>query len=139
MFEATAHSSIQEFTMRKPLTALLPLCAALVWAGALSGQSLRPGTWTGTLAPPDGPPAAVTFQVAGIGDSISITMTVPDMGVAPFSQLRVVSGKLSFQWQAGDKLVKCELTKQENGSYKGSCVDDDNKAGTIEMIPPSKP
>lgn len=126
--------------MRKPLTAMLPLGAALVWAGALSGQSLRPGTWTGTLAPPDGPPAAVTFQVSGTGDSLSITMTVPEMGIAPFSQLRVVSGKLSFQWQAGDKLVKCELTKQENGSYKGSCVDDDNKAGTMmEMIPPSKP
>ena len=125
--------------MRKPLTALLSLGAALVWAGALSGQSLPSGTWTGTLAAPDRSPAAVTFQVSGTGDSISITMTVPDMGIAPFSQLRVVSGKLSFQWQAGDKLVKCELTKQENGSYKGSCVDDTDKAGTIEMIPPSKP
>lgn len=125
--------------MKQSLPVTLAIALVLVGASALSGQTLAPGTWTGTMSPPNDSPAAVTFTVTGAGDSLAVTMNVPGMGTAPFNELRWDSGKLLFQWHAGDTLVKCALASEANGGYKGPCTDDQGGTGTIEMVPPSKP
>ena len=125
--------------MAKSLQVTLAIAAALAGASALSAQGLQAGTWTGTMTPPNESAAAVTFTVAGSGDSLAVTMVLPGMGSAPFSEIRWDAGKLLFQWHAGDTLVKCELAKQDNGGYRGPCTDDKGMTGHIDMTPPRKP
>ena len=125
--------------MAKSLQVTLAIAAAFAGASALSAQGLQAGTWNGTMTPPNESAVAVNFKVAGTGDSLAVTMVLPGVDSMPFSQIRWDAGKLLFQWHAGDMLVKCELAKQDNGGYRGSCIDDKGMTGTIEMIPPSKP
>lgn len=123
--------------MMKSLSAVL--VTAFVLAPHLSAQTIAVGTWTGTMTPPQQSAAPVTFEVSGSGDSLAVTMVAPGLGRAPFSQLRWVEGKLLFQWNADDVLVKCELSKQDSGSYRGPCTDAEGGTGQIEMVPPAKP
>lgn len=124
--------------MPKPLQAVVAIAAALVGVSTLSGQSLQAGSWSGTMTPPNESAVEVTFQVTGSGDSLAITMVLPGQGSTPFSQIRWEGGKLLFQWHAGDLLVKCELTQQESGGYRGPCTDDKGMTGQIDMLPPRR-
>ena len=122
--------------MMKSLSAVI--VTAFVLAPHLTAQSLAVGTWTGTMTPPQKSAAAVTYEVTGTGDSLAVTMVIPGHR-APFSHIRWVEGKLLFEWTAGDTLVKCELSKQGNGGYRGPCTDAEGGTGQLDMVPPAKP
>ncbi|MGE0353240.1 MAG: hypothetical protein AB7I33_09935 [Gemmatimonadales bacterium] len=118
----------------------LLLCGALVVATALGAtpahaQSLKLGTWTGTVIPPDGDPVAVTFDVAMTGDTLKVTMHVPEAPSFEFSKIRFEEGKLLFSWMPGPE-VRCTLVPADDGSYSGDCIDDTGESGTMSMVPP---
>jgi hypothetical protein len=125
--------------MWKPLQTALAIAATCAGVSTLSGQTLQSGTWTGTMKPPNEPAATVTFQVTGTGDSLAISMVLLGVDSTAFSEIRWQAGKLLFQWHAGDLVVKCELSKQDSGGYRGPCTDDKGMTGQMDMIPPSKP
>ena len=125
--------------MMKPLWITLAIAAAFAAPVTLPAQSLAAGTWTGTMRPPGNDSVAVTFEVSGSGDSLAVTMLLPNGIRAPFSELRLAEGKLMFQWAAGDTTVKCDLAKQESGGFRGPCTDSEGMTGQIEMVPPTKP
>ncbi len=125
--------------MLKPLGITLVIFAALAAPATLPAQTLLAGTWTGTMSPPSDSPVAVTYEVAGSGDSLAVTMVLPNGMRAPFSEVRMADGKLLFQWAAGPTIVKCELAKQESGGFRGPCTDSEGMTGQMEMVPPTKP
>jgi hypothetical protein len=124
--------------MSKPFAYLAAAALGLAATAPLCAQTLPAGKWSGTMAPPSSEGVAVSFDVAGIDDSLVITMTGPDGRQIPFGAIRVESGKLEFQWSPGNTTVQCELTKQDDGTYRGPCTDTEGMTGQLAMVPPPK-
>lgn len=112
--------------------------AALLCAvpAAAQAQTLRAGTWTGTVQPPDQQPMPVTYIVAGAQDSLTITIRSEQMGSFAVRELHVMSDRLMFSWSPGDANVSCVLMRKDDGSYDGDCKDADGSIGHLVMIPP---
>lgn len=119
------------------VTALFALCfTTLAMAATMHAQSLQPGTWTGTIAPPGSEPFDVTYDVVLDGDSVAITVHAP-LGDRPFHDIEVSDKELTFWFEPGPP-VNCVLVKQEDGSYAGDCIDEDGSAGQVTMVPPKE-
>lgn len=119
---------------RKPL--ILIALALLVGPSTAAAQRLQPGTWTGTVTPPNGETVNVTFDVRETGDTVSITLK-SEFGDFPFSSIKVAPDRLTFTFTPGTP-VDCTLMLRENGNYSGDCIDSDGEAGIIVMIPPAE-
>jgi hypothetical protein len=89
------------------------------------------------MAPPSSESVSVSFDLTGLDDSLSITMSGPNGRQIPFSAIRLESGTLRFQWSPGNTTVQCELTRQDDGSYRGPCTDTQGLTGQIAMVRPT--
>ncbi len=122
--------------MKTVIALLAMVCfAALTYTSPVLAQDLEVGTWTGTVTPPSSQVFDVTYIVEHTDDALTITMNSP-MGPLPFSNIEVGENNITFSWQAGPTHLDCDLKTQEDGSYKGECVDADGSPGTLIMIPP---
>lgn len=122
--------------MRTVLAALAISAATCGATAAVHGQSLEPGTWTGTIAPPGSNPFDVTYDVVVKGDTLTITVHAPP-GDRPFHDIKTSENELTFWFEPGPR-VDCVLAKQEDGSYAGDCVDRDGSVGHLTMVPPKE-
>lgn len=122
--------------MRTALAALAVCAVTFASTASAHGQSLKPGTWTGTIAPPGSEPFDVTYDVVFEGDSLTITVHAPP-GDRPFHDIEVSENELTFWFEPGPP-VNCVLAKQEDGSYAGDCLDDGGSAGHLTMVPPKE-
>ena len=118
-------------SMHKVLIGLM----TLVMPASLAAQKLTPGTWTGTISPPDQDALAASFVVRMAGDTTKLTLMAGGME-AEASDVKVEATRLLFTWVPGDATVKCTLLLREDKSYSGDCIDDKGEKGTIVMKPP---
>jgi hypothetical protein len=118
-------------SMHKVLIGLM----TLVMPASLAAQKLTPGTWTGTISPPDQDALAASFVVRMAGDTTKLTLMAGGMEVQA-SDVKVELTRLLFSWAPGDATVKCTLLLRDDKSYSGDCVDDKGEKGTIVMKPP---
>jgi len=107
----------------------------LVMPASLAAQKLTPGTWTGTISPPDQGALDATFVVRMAGDTTKITLKA-DGRVVEASDVKVESTRLLFSFAPGDATVKCTLLLRDDKSYSGDCLDDKGGKGVIVMKPP---
>ena len=108
--------------------------AILILPIAAAAQTLKPGTWTGTVQPPGEGVVAVTFDVKVAGDTTSITMNAGEHGSFKLEEVKVAADKLTFKFTPGP-VVSCTLAKKEDGSYAGECLDGSG-AAQMTMVPP---
>jgi hypothetical protein len=101
----------------------------------LSAQELATGTWSGTITPPDGGPAAVTFEVSSEGDDLSIMIMGPDGQSTSLNDVQMMGEALHFTIDFG-VLVTCHLDPQDEGGFGGECTGSDGQTGTLTMVPP---
>ena len=118
-------------SMNKVLIGLM----TLVMPASLAAQKLSPGTWMGTISPPDQSSLDASFVVRIAGDTTKLTLMAGGMQVEA-SDVKVESTRLLFSWSPGDATVKCTLLLRDDKSYSGDCVDDKGAKGTIVMKPP---
>jgi hypothetical protein len=116
----------------RPLAFLAFYLACLTAPAA--GQELTPGSWTGTMVPPEGVAAPVTYEVTQGDDRPAIVMTVEGMAPRPLQDVRLDGGTLSFSFDMG-RTVRCTLARQPGGSFAGPCGDG-GRGGTLTMTPP---
>jgi len=121
----------------KTALVIVAICALSFGVTAsVHGQSLKPGTWTGTIAPPGSDGFAVTYDVVVEDDSLAITVHAPP-GDRPFHEIEVSENALKFWFEPGPR-VSCVLAKQEDASYAGDCVAEDGSVGHLTMVPPKE-
>jgi hypothetical protein len=114
--------------------AVYALAGLLFAAAPAAAQTLHTGTWTGTIAPPDGGVVDVEYEVSVTNDEIGITL-VFEMGTFEFASIEFDGSVLSFTWSPGVNLT-CELELQDDGSFEGECVDEGGESGFLTMNPP---
>ena len=124
--------------MKLKAAAFLVLCA--VTPGICAAQSLKSGTWTGTVIPPEGDITSVTFDVTVNTGSLDIVIHAGEHGDFTTEQGRYADGKITFTFAPGP-LVSCTLTRDDEGVFKGSCIEDGGDGGReakITMVPPKE-
>lgn len=101
-----------------------------------SAQSLKAGTWTGTVVPPgQDQPMPVTFDVTVRGDSLGIVLHAGDHGDFTGENVMHSDGKISFVFSPGPR-VTCTLAQTEEGAFAGPCMGDDGSEAKMTMVPP---
>ncbi|SRR6266571_1985953 len=108
----------------------------------MSGQSLVPGTWSGSVTDPYGHSRSVIYRVAGGPDSLSIVLSEgPGTQSVGFAGLHLRGDTLTFTLAGGAQgsLVNCTLVRHAEGVYEGSCHDSQGRQGRMRMAPPAKP
>ena len=114
--------------------------AALVLGGAgiLSAQTLEAGTWTGKITPPDSPPFPVTVKVTAAEESVSAELRWGDFGRFPLREIEVADDRITFTLMFGEgDALRCDLARQDDGSFAGDCVNEDDEPGGLILTPPS--
>ena len=109
--------------------------AALAMPASLSAQKLTPGTWTGTISPPDQGALEATFDVRMAGDTTKITLKA-DGRVIETSGVKVEADRILFSFAPGGTDVRCTLMLRDDKSYSGDCLDAQGGKGVIVMRPP---
>jgi hypothetical protein len=116
------------------LAAVLPFLVV----GSARAQKLEPGTWTGSVTPPNEEQALpVTYDVAMKGDTIVVTVDAGEHGTFPFSDVKLTGGELTFWFMPGTR-VDCTLARGADGAFQGSCRDADGGTARMVMVPPDK-
>jgi hypothetical protein len=100
----------------------------------VSAQKLTPGTWTGSISPPNGQTINAAFDVKASGDTTLITLKADGREIN-FTGVKVEADRLLFTF-ATDAIVSCTLQRKDDKSYSGNCVDGRGGSGTIVMVPP---
>ena len=118
-------------SLHRTLVAVL----TLVMPASLAAQKLTPGTWTGTISPPDGPTLESTFDVRTSGDTTKITLKA-DGRAMEASDVKVDPKQLLFTFAPGGTTVRCTLLLRDDKSYSGDCLDTQGGKGVIVMRPP---
>ena len=121
--------------MKWKASAFLLLC---VLAPAIcSAQSVKAGTWTGTVLPPDrGDMVSLTFDVTVNGDSLGIVIHAGEHGDFPAAGGYYAADKITFTFVPGGPTVACTLARNEQGTFAGSCLGDDGSEAKMTMTPP---
>jgi hypothetical protein len=109
--------------------------ATLVLPASLAAQKLTPGTWTGTISPPDNSAMEATFVVRMAGDTTKITLKADGHEVEA-GDVKVEPSRLLFSFAPGGSVVRCTLLLRDDKSYSGDCLDDQGGKGVIVMKPP---
>jgi hypothetical protein len=102
-----------------------------------SAQSLKAGTWTGSVIAPEGDETPVTYDVSVKGDSLGIMIHAGEHGDFAAEGGYHSAGKITFVFTPGIR-VTCTLTKNEAGEFNGPCVGDDGATGQMKMVPPKE-
>jgi hypothetical protein len=110
------------------------IAAAMVLPASLAAQKLAPGTWTGTIAPPDQGAQDATFDVRMSGDTTKITLKA-DGRTIEAANVKVEAKRLLFTFSAGTT-ISCTLLLKDDKSYSGDCLDSQGGKGVIVMRPP---
>ena len=119
----------------RSLNRMLIGAAALVLPASLAAQKLTPGTWTGTITPPDNSTLEATFDVRMAGDTTKITLHAgPNQTDA--GDVKVEANRLLFSFAPGGQTVRCTLLLKDDNSYSGDCIDEQGGKGVIVMKPP---
>ena len=117
--------------------ALALLMLGLIVPGVCAAQSLKSGTWTGTVTPPGEEQAMpVTFDVTEHGDSLGIVLHAGEHGDFTVEKGRYAEGKITFTFSPGGPQVSCILTRNEEGAFAGPCLGDDGSEAKMTMVPP---
>ena len=109
--------------------------ATLAMPAALAAQKLTPGTWTGTISPPDQGALEASFVVRMSGDTTKITLKADGHEVEA-SDVKVEATRLLFSFTPGGDTVRCTLLLKDDKSYSGDCLDAQGGKGVIVMKPP---
>ena len=107
----------------------------LALPGSLAAQKMTPGTWTGTIAPPDGQTLEATFDLRQSGDTTKLTLKA-DGRVIEATDVKVEATRLLFSFSPGGDSVRCTLLRRDDKSYSGDCLDAQGGKGVITMKPP---
>jgi hypothetical protein len=110
------------------------IAAALAMPASLAAQKLTPGTWTGTISPPDQGALEATFDVRMAGDTTKITLKA-DGRVVEATDVKVQTDRLLFTFSPGQP-INCTLMLRDDKSYSGDCLDAQGGKGVIVMRPP---
>ena len=109
--------------------------ATLVLPAALAAQKLTPGTWTGTITPPNEGTIEAAFDVRMSSDTTKITLRAGPLE-SEASEIKVEPNRLLFTFRPGENIVKCILLLHDDKSYSGDCLDEQGGKGVIVMKPP---
>ena len=123
--------------MRSLHKVLIGLVTVVVMPATLAAQKLTPGTWTGTISPPNEGAMDASFVVRTRGDTTSLTLQAGPMELAA-SDVKVEAARLLFTFKAEDTTVSCILALHDDKSYSGDCLDDKGGKGVIVMKPPKQ-
>ena len=113
----------------------LLIAAALAMPASLAAQKMTPGTWTGTISPPDNAVLDATFDVRMSGDTTKITLKA-DGRVIEATDVKVEADRLLFTFSGGGNAIRCTLLLRNDKSYSGDCLDPQGGKGVIVMRPP---
>ena len=120
------------------LKALALLVFGLAVPAVCSAQSVKAGSWTGTITPPGEDVAMpVTFDVAVNGDSLGIVLHAGEHGDFTMENGKHADGTISFIFNPGIR-VTCTLTRAEDGAYGGPCIGEDGSEAKMSMVPPKE-
>ncbi len=125
--------------MKRTAAGLGIVALLAMWvATPVGAQELAPGTWTGTLSPPQNSPSvAVTLEVGETDGALSIVMSAPGEESIVFRDVKLNGDELTFWWQSGGG-IDCTLLRKEDGSFEGICAERRGpEEGTLTMLPPS--
>jgi len=120
--------------MRSKILAMLFL--GLIIPAVCSAQAIKPGKWTGSVAPPEQDEVAVTYDVLVFGDSLGIVIHAGEHGDFPVTAGRYADKTISFTFVPGGPTVHCVLKENAESVYAGSCLGDDGSVATMKMVPP---
>jgi len=109
--------------------------ATLALPASLAAQKLAPGTWTGTITPPDQSAMEASFIVRMSGDTTKITLKA-DNHELEAADVKLDATVLRFSFSPGDSTVRCTLQLRDDKSYSGDCIDEHGGKGVIVMKPP---
>ena len=90
---------------------------ALGLATSATAQTVKEGTWTGTLDLTNGPEIKVEFTVQGEGESLQIVMKAVNGPPQPVTDVELSDKALSFTWGG----FTCSLKRKGNSKYEGEC------------------
>ena len=107
----------------------------VVLPASLAAQKLTPGTWTGTISPPDQGALEASFIVRMAGDTTKLTLKA-DGHELEASDIKVEANRLLFAFSPGETVIRCTLLLRDDKSYSGDCVDLSGGKGVIVMNPP---
>lgn len=107
----------------------------VVLPASLAAQKLTPGTWTGTISPPDQGALEASFVVRMAGDTTKLTLKA-DGHELEASDIKVEANRLLFAFSPGETVIRCTLLLRDDKSYSGDCVDLSGGKGVIVMKPP---
>ena len=118
-------------TLSRTLLAL----ATLAMPASLAAQKLAPGTWTGTISPPNNSVLDATFDVRMAGDTTKLTLNLGPNQIDA-GDVKVEPTRLLFSFSPDGQTVKCILLLHDDKSYSGDCIDERGGKGVIVMRPP---
>lgn len=113
------------------------LVAFMAPAAVCSAQTLKSGTWTGTVQPPDGPVTDLTFDVTVMGDSLGVVIHAGEHGDFTAREGHYRDGKITFAFEPGIT-VRCSLSRGEDGNFAGECQGEDGTLAPMTMVPPKE-
>lgn len=113
----------------------LLIVGALTMPASLAAQKLAAGTWTGSIAPPNGGTLEATFNVRVSGDSTKITLNADGRTIEAYD-VKVEAKRVLFAFAAGSNAIQCTLVLGDDKSYSGDCLDSRGGKGAIAMRPP---
>ena len=114
----------------------LVLAVTLAVPASLAAQKLTPGTWAGTISPPDNNVLQATFDVRMSGDTTKITMKADGRSIET-TDVKVETDRLLFTFSPGGNAIRCTLLLRDDKSYSGDCLDPQGGKGVIAMKPPT--
>lgn len=121
----------------KRLRLIATLTLLTVGLSACSDERpIESGTWTGFVTPPGMDRIDSSFDVAYNDDSLDVTLSVDGLD-EPFRLHNVQAGDsaLTFWWEPLMR-VDCTLHSDDDGAYRGECLDGRGDVGPIVMAPP---
>jgi hypothetical protein len=116
---------------------VLLVAAAMAMPASLAAQKMTPGTWTGTISPPNGGSLEALFDVRVAGDTTKITIRADGRAVET-TDIKVEKDRLLYTFAPGNSVIRCTLLLATDKSYSGDCVDDAGAKGVIVMRPPKQ-
>ena len=107
----------------------------LAMPASLAAQKLTPGTWTGTISPPDQGALEASFVVRMAGDTTKLTLKADGREIEA-TDIKVEPKQLLFAFSPGGNTIRCTLLLRDDKSYSGDCIDPQGGKGVIVMRPP---